>query len=319
MLASMEPGAIVTVDSVPRIDVQSFQRLTQIGDRFEFRFTEADAYRFAKLGQYPQDPGAFGSDPRYLLFNIRGELFNPHFSARFWDDCLRIGGGLPASYLKSLAQDLISVQSDAVRIPVRHLVSSWRFRDRIRVAGPQFVSDVSFLFAANASQEQKALLVRQTIAGMLPRHYDMLAIGFELPDGMQEVAASIARRAPHPPAAHFRVFRANAEENARLTSGSMTARLLLSAPGCESDCFILDIDGLAQEPVRFAVFVLFAPDGRQCLDSSEFWTCAVTPLVADTLRIYEHMRVPGQKSRTFERRKVAVAASQAAFIPDAPA
>jgi hypothetical protein len=281
------------------IEIQTLQRLSQAGDRFDFSMSDSEAYTFAKLA-------------RYSLFNVNAELCNPYFSARFWRHCLHIGAHLPASYFESLALELITV-SGLSATPIQHLATTWRTADKARVAGAQFTSDLAFLAAANTPMEQKAQLVRQSIGALVPARYDLVAIGFELPPGMKQAAAALSTHEPWQSAAHFSVFRATEEDVARVSAQSLTARLFLTATGCDVACFYLEVRHFVPGTWPFMVFVLSSPSAGADLRSADFWSGALTPLVADSMRTFEFKDLPGQKSRLSERRRAADAAAPAAF------
>lgn len=281
------------------IEIQNLQRLSKAGGGFEFSVNEREAYTFAKLA-------------RYSLFNVNAELCNPYFSARFWRHCQRIGAHLPDPYFESLTLDLMTVRGFSAS-PIQHLATSWRAQDGARVAGAQFTSDLAFLAASHTSMAQKALLVRQSIGTLIPAHYDLVAIGFELPPGMKQAAAAIGRHEPWQSAKHFQVFRADEADVARISAQSLTARLFLSATGCVVNCFYLEVRRFVPGTWQFMVFVLSdRPAGPERL-TVDFWSGALTPLVADSLRTYEFKNLPGQKNRLSERRRTADAAASAAF------
>jgi hypothetical protein len=296
------------------IEVQSLQRLSKVDGRLAFQMDEAAACRFARLARYPlanreRRPGHWDSP-----FNVNAELLNPYFSQRFWQHCLEIGAQLPAHGLDTLALDLITAPPAACVAPVQHLVSSWRHGEQ-RVAGAMFTSDLAFLAGSSETLEQKGRVMRDTIGALLPAHYDLMAIGFELPPGMTPAADLIAGREPWQGGEHFDVFRANEAETATISAQSLTANLFLTATGCRAECFVLDVRQFMAGTVRFVVFLLSDGETRRHADSAGFWSCALIPLVADSLRTYEFKDTPGQKSRLMERRKLAQAAARSAFGP----
>jgi hypothetical protein len=295
------------------IDVQILQRLSKVGDGFRFLLDEGDAFTLSKLARYPLKADERWRDFQYSVFNVNVELLNPYFSLRFWNHCIRMGAQLPAQYLESLTLDMLTVRSESSETPVQHFVSSWRDDEGTRVAGAVFTSDLSFLVASKASVEQKALLVRHTIGCLVPSLYDVIAIGFELPARMKQAAAQIAKREPHLNGGHFDVFRASNEDIGAISAQSLTARLFLSATHCHVQCFVVELRRFVPGTWKFVVFVLSAGESERLVSSSRFWSCAITPLAADSLRTQELRGLPGQKSRWAERRKMAEAAAIAAF------
>ena len=297
------------------IEVLPLQRLSKVGGGLEFHMNDADAYRFTRMARYPiaarpRRPGHWDSP-----FNVNAELLNPYFSARFWRHCMDIGAQLPSDCLASLSLDLITAPPEVCVAPVQHLVSSWRHYGELRVAGAMFTSDLAFLAGSGETLEQKGRVMRHTIGALLPAHYDLMAIGFELPPGMTAAADLIAQREPCQRAEHFEVFRASDAETAALSAQSLTANLFLSATGCEAQCYVIDVRHFMPGTVRFVVFLLSDGQGRREADSAGFWSCALIPLVADSLRTCEFNDTPGQKSRLMERRKLAQVEARSAFGP----
>jgi hypothetical protein len=292
------------------MEIERVQHLSRFAGEFQFRMSEEMALRCARRARLCLGPDEASDRSRWPAFT-NAELFNPYFSERFWRKVLRLGAGMPSAYFESLALDIVSATSTAVRGPVRHLVSSWRHQDA-RIAGAMFVSDVSFFISCGAPVPQILQIGRDTIIGLLARHFDILTIGFEVPTRMVRISQSVAKHAPWLETQDFRVFRADAAQLEALRTESHTANVLTSLmPG--ADYFVIDQCRGLPGTWRFVAFTYCVPGMATHLASAEFWRGAIAPLVADSVRTVELSRVPGQRSRFRERRQAAEAASAKAL------